>query len=1701
MFSEALTPELLPAIAQNLSQLPGYGLLEAANFDPLRMKADSGMGAGGRIVFIDPTVSDYQTLINGIKPDTEVVVLDPNTDGVQQITDALTGEVYSAVHIISHGSPGSIQIGRSHLGDDNITNYAGALQQWQKSLTPDADILLYGCDVAIPPIPPLIQGGQGGISFLSRLADLTGADIAASDDLTGSAALGGDWELEAKTGNIEADITFIAGSTDAYNGVLNTPPNITLSAVAAAYTENAAPVVIDSSATVTDSDSANFNNGTLTVQFTAGGMADDRLAIRHQGNSTGQIGLDGRIIRFGGVQIGTFAGGIGTDPLVISLNASATPAIAQALLRNITYANASDNPSTAVRTVSFVLTDGGGGTSNTVTKNISVNRVNDAPSVMRNFTLYNASLNTLPQNQGFFQYQNLPVGTVTPTVSNGLTNLNTTANFNRSAGFFTAVTPVTSLDRNAGFSLSFNAQVVSESRATAANKNNDGKDDRAGFSVLLLGSDRKGIELGFFNNRIWAQDDGTTQASPSLEPDTPPTSNFRTLFTQAEGANFNTTALTSYDLTILGDTYTLFNGNNAILSGKVRDYTAFSGPIDPYETPNFIFFGDNTPSAQANINLGSVSLRTNTPLSNLTVNEDTDLPITGIRINDVDSASNNVTVTLQVSNGNLTVNNSVAGGVAAGNIVNVGAGTIALTGTVSQINTTLAASNGLVYRGNLNFNGSDTLSVNVNDSSSTNSKSLGITVNAVNDTEFVVTNTNNSGEGSLRQAILDANADSGTETIRFNISGSGTQTINLASALPNITETVVINGYTQSGASKNTLATGNNAILNVVLNGSGAGANANGLVLADGADGSTIEGLAIQGFTGSGITTKSGSDGNIIRGNFIGTNAAGNAAVGNNVDGVAIQSANNTIGGSNAGDRNIISGNKEAGVYIFGATATGNKVQGNYIGTDASGTQALGNTLSGVVIDKAGNNFIGGSNAGDRNIISGNKESGVLISEATATGNKVQGNYIGTDASGTQALGNTAHGIQIQNAGSNFIGGTTAGDRNIISGNNQVGVLISEANATGNKVQGNYIGTNAAGTQAVGNALSGVLIQDAGSNFIGGSTAGDRNIISGNNQAGVFIAGATATNNKVTGNYIGTDASGTQALGNTFNGVQIQDAGSNIIGGSATGDRNIISGSKQAQGVFIVGAQATGNKVQGNYIGTDKDGINALGNKFDGVRIRGGATNNIIGTDGDGTNDANEGNLISGNEGSGVLFRQTGTNNNVIAGNRIGTNATNTGAIANIGNGIEISNLEGAPLNNRIGSNNNGISDDLEGNIIFGNTLNGIAIADGTGDRISANSIWGNGGIGIDLGNNGVTANDVDDADTGANNLQNFPVFATVSKNGSTLNVTYRVPSSNTNSSYPIRIEFFLSDGTGEGKTFLGVDTYNTPNTDKTFSFSPTVTVNLGDKIVATATDNNGNTSEFSIEQLVTPPNTAPILDLNGAGAGINYNTTFTRGGGAVAIVDSNNLSLTDDGTNINSATVRITNLQNGASEVLSAVTTNTNITASYNNGILTLTGSDTVANYQTVLRSIAYNNTATIPNTTARNIEFVVNDGSLNSTVATTTLAINVPTTSNLGSNITSGTRSRPPVASLNNSNSEAVYSFTLNGATRVVANLMMNGGNADLALLDSNGTILASSTRTGALAENIDRSGLSAGQYFIRVYRVDPGATVNYQLSFNFA
>ncbi|MEK6262869.1 MAG: hypothetical protein AABP62_30085, partial [Planctomycetota bacterium] len=388
------------------------------------------------------------------------------------------------------------------------------------------------------------------------------------------------------------------------------------------------------------------------------------------------------------------------------------------------------------------------------------------------------------------------------------------------------------------------------------------------------------------------------------------------------------------------------------------------------------------------------------------------------------------------------------------------------------------------------------------------------------------------------------------------------------------------------------------------------------------AGGSTVRGLAINRFNGSGIRLVDGN-GNMVIGNLIGTDAAGTADQGNARDGVQIiNSDNNTIGGSSAADRNLISGNEQSGISID-VNSTGNVVKGNLIGTNLAGTGDLGNTLSGVRILSA-DNTIGGTNAGEGNVISGNDQHGVHLTTTAAIDNLVEGNFIGTDITGTTDLGNSQSGVQIDNgANDNYIGGI-ATVRNVISGNNGYGVRLQGFGITTlNIVRGNYIGTDVTGTAAIGNSLSGVQVNATG-NTIGGAGAGEGNLISGNVQHGVLIQGGSNVANLVQGNLIGTDATGTADLGNLLSGVQVLNSSGNTIGGTTTGTRNVISGNNQ-NGIHLLGSGATTNLVQGNYLGTNAAGTTDLGNTQSGVLVA--SANNTIG----GTA-AGAGNVISGND-------------------------------------------------------------------------------------------------------------------------------------------------------------------------------------------------------------------------------------------------------------------------------------------------------------------------------------------------------------------------------------------------------------------------------------------------------------------------------------
>jgi hypothetical protein len=557
--------------------------------------------------------------------------------------------------------------------------------------------------------------------------------------------------------------------------------------------------------------------------------------------------------------------------------------------------------------------------------------------------------------------------------------------------------------------------------------------------------------------------------------------------------------------------------------------------------------------------------------------------------------------------------------------------------------------------------------------------------------EFFVTSVADSGPGTLRQAILDANASPGKDLITFNLPGGAPFTITPASALPTISEQVTIDGATQPGYAGSPV---------VGLVGTSAG-TANGLDIVG--SNTIIRALFINRFNGNGIQIQGGQN-NVVAGCFIGTSPAGTAKLVNVVAGITILNGrNNRIGGTNAADRNILSGN-QTGLWIAGLSANGNVALGNFIGTDITGTISLGNGNNGVLLGAPGN-VIGGTNAFARNLISGNGQSGVYINDAFASNNWICGNFIGTSSNGAAGLSNTVDGVTILRATHNLIGGAVPGAGNVISGNGERGVYLftTTSDVLENRIEGNLIGTDLTGRTNLGNRYSGVGLTLACQNYIGGTNPLARNIIAGNKQSGVAID-SNSVANVVAGNYIGIDVTGTNALPNTFNGVSILSGLSNVIGGTTVGSGNVISGNAQ-NGVFI--ANSGSNVVAGNLIGTDWTGSLRRGNGNSGVRIE--SANNFIG----GTVPSAR-NLISGNTNSGVFLFSAAASNNVIAGNFIGTTAL---GLTGMGNGFYGVSLTNAPRN-FIGTAEPG-----GGNLISGNANSGLYIA-GTG--ATANTVHGN---------------------------------------------------------------------------------------------------------------------------------------------------------------------------------------------------------------------------------------------------------------------------------------------------------------------------------------------------------------------------------------
>ena len=772
---------------------------------------------------------------------------------------------------------------------------------------------------------------------------------------------------------------------------------------------------------------------------------------------------------------------------------------------------------------------------------------------------------------------------------------------------------------------------------------------------------------------------------------------------------------------------------------------------------------------------------------------------------------------------------------------------------------------------------------------------------------------NDSGDGvsncvigptcTLRNAIQLAKDNPGT-TIAFNIPGAGVHTISPTAELPVITGNgTVIDGSTQPGfvgfpliEIKGNLIAGAADGLKV------RASNCQVFFLAINEFPFTNDGQSTHG--GNGITLESlagtpVNGHNFIEGNFLGTDPTGMIAKGRAVGLLAFTSDNNLING------NLLSGNGGFGLDVTGGN--NNVIVSNYIGLAVDGITALGNA-NGVFLTGANNQF-GGDGGGQGNTVSGNSVPipgsippcrggiGILIpvlfdvdtGDLLTQLNLLKGNKIGTSADGNHPLGNCSVGIDTDPLAETVIGSIAHDGRNIISDNGLGAIYcvdqFGDPSIEGGfcAIIGNNIGTDILGTTAMGNDLRDLqgglgevpsIVEIGNDNTLsnfgapggttpGGDCTGFCNLLSGNGETsfstsalGMFGYGTLGAFN----NYIGTNRSGNQALPNFFAIDASPFHGDVFVGGlgSQFGVPGIPLGNLISGNSFGIFGEGTGTlTIEGNLIGTDAQGINAVPNGCTSCSAGGGISiaNSGLTSVQIGDTDPLARNIISGNTLDGISFLQNPGTAVTIVNNNIGVNSAGA-PLANTGAGISFFSSGGATI---------GGSSAAEENLIQNNGRAGILLLARTpgpfgqtpfpsGVDVQRNKIKNNGGLGIDLSatstDDGVTDNDCQDADAGPNELQNFPVLdAPVFNANGTVSITGSVFSE------PIRdyrIDLYSNSaadptGYGEGENFIGsVNVTTEGHGFVTFDFTSAGPVTPGSVITATETNERGSTSEFS---------------------------------------------------------------------------------------------------------------------------------------------------------------------------------------------------------------------------------------------------------------
>jgi hypothetical protein len=466
--------------------------------------------------------------------------------------------------------------------------------------------------------------------------------------------------------------------------------------------------------------------------------------------------------------------------------------------------------------------------------------------------------------------------------------------------------------------------------------------------------------------------------------------------------------------------------------------------------------------------------------------------------------------------------------------------------------------------------------------------------------------------------------------------------------------------------------------------------------IGDGADdhGNLISGNRTSGVEVHGDLTQN----NRIEGNYVGTNVTGNGVLANQGEGILLHSGanSNLVGSDHSGSGNLISGNGFSGIRAESVLSL--TVQANYIGVDLQGAVALPNAQQGILLRDSSYATIGGPRTatgnhcnGGCNLIAGNSQIGLVITGQQSRENLVQANFIGADVSGSKAVANGGNGVWLAEGASH---NTLTG--NLISGNQSSGLKISGEASEQNKVFGNIIGMDLALLLALGNEVGIRIEQNAHHNIVGGIAPGEANTIAGNRTHGVYLHGSETAFNQIARNFIGLTEAGLEYIGgNGGNGVFLEaGAHDNLVGYDSGGYLGNVIGFNRGHGIEF--NTAYNNQILSNSIGRNREQAN-FGNFRNGVLLRNSASNNII-----------HGNIIGHNRETGLGI-ESGSQNNVVG--RSGFNGSDYNIIAaNLIHGIHLygGGVTGNQfINNRIGTDGNA-ADGL------GNTLIGIYLQEGT---------------------------------------------------------------------------------------------------------------------------------------------------------------------------------------------------------------------------------------------------------------------------------------------------------------------------------------------------------------------------------------------------